>query len=164
MSFELTLPGGGGEFLGGIVAIGEQLPSNLFASAAAAKCPYCGSEEGVLVWDHPNYGELTDHDLDAIRDLWRFRCQIWWRQKDRSGALCDHCSTPITQGQGYHKGSQVVCKACAASDTRLEALSDLKRDPDYFGKSELRRARNFKLGCWRFEPARRVTKTDEPVK
>jgi hypothetical protein len=151
MSFQLCLPGGGMD-AGHIVAIGEGLPENLFDAAESAQCPYCGSNQGILLWDHPNYGDITDGDMEAMRALWGFRCQLWWNRNDRSEGICDRCFTArIPRGEGYHRGSDVICESCAVSATDAEALSRLKENPDCCGTSELRRARNFVSGRWRFE-------------
>lgn len=152
MSFQMSLPGGmmGG---GGMIAIGEGLPGNLFDAAKAARCPHCGSDSGILLWDHPNYGEITEHDMEALRELWHFRCQLWWSRNDRSEGICDRCSSNrIPRGEGYHRGSDVICEECAMKATDSEALSELRKNPDYFGTSELRRARSFKSSGWRLEP------------
>lgn len=91
MSFQMSLPGG--MMGGGMIAIGEGLPSNLFVAAKAAVCPQCGSKNGILLWDHPNYGEITEQDMEALRELWHFRCQLWWSRNDRSEGICDCCSS-----------------------------------------------------------------------
>ena len=153
MSFQMTLPGGMNSE--NITAFGEGLPSNLFDSSKAAKCPYCGVDSGILLWDAPNYGEITEEDMQALRELWEFRCQLWWKQNDRTEGICDRCSNArIPRGQGYHRGSDVICEKCAMEATNDKALSETRNNPDYWGTSELRRARNLRLGKWRFERGR----------
>ena len=140
---------------GSMVAIGEGLPSNLFGAAKAAQCPHCGTAGGMLLWDHPDFGEISEQDMQALRALWHARCQLWWARNNRSEGLCDRCSSQtIPRGQGYHRGSDVICEACAVDATDAEALAKLQKSPDYFGTSELRLARNFQAGRWRFEPGR----------
>ena len=36
-------------------------------------CPYCDSNESILLWNPPQYGEITDKDIEAIRKLWQYR-------------------------------------------------------------------------------------------
>lgn len=150
ISFEMSLP----SFMygGNMLFINGEQPSNLFDSAKAAKCYFCGSESGILLWDHQKYGEITEQDMEALRDLWRNRSKLWWMQNDRSFGMCDICSSSvIPRGHGYHRDSDMICEECCLSATNTRALSELRKDPDYFGKSELRRARNLKSGKWRFE-------------
>jgi hypothetical protein len=82
-SFRFSLPGGLGSSTT-IVAVGATLPGNLPAAAKAAQCPYCGSDVGILVSDNPSYGEIGEQDAKALRDLWRFRSQVWWTKNDLS--------------------------------------------------------------------------------
>ncbi|MDD5543012.1 MAG: hypothetical protein PHX83_07530 [Acidobacteriia bacterium] len=149
----MSLPGG--MFGGRITAIGEGLPSNLFGAAKKAQCPHCSSPNGLLLWDHPRYEPITEPDMEALRNLWRIRCQWWWKQNNRSEGLCDRCSgKTLRRGEGYLSGSSVMCEECAQRSTDEKALSELQKNPDYFGVSELRRARNVQSGAWRLEPAR----------
>ena len=152
-SFRFSLPGGLGSILGGIVAVGDGLPSNLPEAAKSAQCPYCGSGDGILLCDGPDYGEITGQDMDALRELWRSRSTSWWSRKERPEVICDgyQCSSHIPRGEGYYRGFDMICEECARKATASEKLPDLRKNPDYFGTSELRRARNFKLGLWRFE-------------
>jgi hypothetical protein len=153
-SFQMSLPDGG---FGGatMIAIGEGLPGNLSASAEQAACPWCNSQEGILLWDFAPLGEASEHDLAALRESWRQRCLLWWRQNNSNEGTCDDCcSHTIPRGQGYLKGSGVNCEACAMKSTNSEALAELRKKPDYFGTSELRRARNLLAGKWRFEPGK----------
>lgn len=139
-SFQMSLPGGptGGSISGG--------------ASKSVKCRSCHSKTGILLRDHPDYGDITDVDMEALRNLWQFRCQLWWRQIDRSEGLCDLCSVnSFPRGEGYHIGSDVICEECAVRITGSERLSELRENPDYYGTSELRRARNFRAGSWRFE-------------
>jgi hypothetical protein len=153
-SFQMSLPGGLGAGTS-LLAIGEGLPSNLFGAAHRAVCPWCGSRAGIIVWDDAPPGEITEQDMAALRELWKQRCRLWWRQNDRAEGLCDRCgSQAILRGQGYHRGSEVVCEPCACKCTDAAALDELRRKPDYFGTSELRRARNLAEGRWQFEPAK----------
>jgi hypothetical protein len=152
-SFKFNLPGGLGTMLAGTVAVGEKLPSNLPAAAKAAKCPYCGSSNGILVFDNPNYGEVTEQDIEALRELWRFRSQLWWNSNTLKEVRCGgwDCYFHIPRGEGYHSGSDMSCDECTKKSLGAKALPELKKNPDYFGISELRRARNFKFYGWRFE-------------
>jgi hypothetical protein len=148
----MSLPGG---FGGSMIAIGEGLPSNLFEGAKKAACPWCNSRDGILLWDYAPTGDITEQDMAALRELWRQRCVLWWHQSDRSEGLCDACAAQsIPRGHGYHRGSEVVCERCALKYTDAAALDELRKKPDYFGPSELRRARNVAAGRWRFEPGR----------
>lgn len=107
------------------------------------------------MWDQAEPGKITEADAVAIRRLWRRRCQFWWEQSDRTEAICDVCSVKgIARSQGYHRGSDVVCEPCALKATNAEVLAELQRNPDYWGVSELRRARNLAAGVWQFEPPR----------
>ncbi len=151
MSFEFSLPGGMMGMSGGMIAVGEGLPGNLFSAAKAAKCPYCGTNLGIILIDHPNYGEITEQDLAALRDLWRYRCQLWWQRNNRTGGICDRCNNQISRDEGYHNGSSVICETCVMKATDSETLTKFKKDPDCFGISELRRARNFKAKSWQLE-------------
>ena len=157
-SFVIGLPGGPmGAFRGAKIVVGES-PSNLGSSAEAAKCPYCGSAEAILLYDRPDYGDITEKDVEALRELWRFRCQLWWQQDERSEGLCNYCgSATIPRGEGYRRGPDLMCEKCAVSATDSEALAELAGKPHPFGVSELRRARNFQSGRWRFEQGSIVT-------
>lgn len=155
MSFQMTLPGALG--LSSVLAVGEGLPANLFESAAKGVCPWCGCSDGILLWDNAPAGDVTEADLQALRELWRQRCLLWWGRTDRSTGLCDRCAVQdLARGTGYHTGADVICEACALKTTGTETLAELRKSPDYFGTSELRRARNFAAGRWRFEPTRVV--------
>lgn len=148
-SFQMGLPGG---FGGSMIAFGEGLPGNLGESAKAAACPWCHSVHGILLWDYAPLGEITERDLAALRELWKQRGRLWWRQNSRSEGICDDCSSQaLARGEGYLKGSSLVCEACAQKSTRAEVLAELRKKPDYFGTSELRRARHVVSGKWRFE-------------
>lgn len=131
------------------------LPGGFMETANSAKCPHCSSNNGILLWDHPDYGKITEQDMEALRDLWQFGCQLWWEQNNRSSGYCDKCSLSISRerSDGYLRGSYVICEKCAIESTNKEALSELRKNPDYWGTSELRRARNFKFNGWRFEQA-----------
>lgn len=119
---------------------------------APNRCPHCGSKQAILVWDQPKYVNIALQDMEAIRELWQFRCRLWWKENDRSEFQCARCyANVIPRGEGYHEGSKVICEKCAIKATNAEALSKLKESPDYFGISELRRAINFKAGSWQFE-------------
>lgn len=149
-SFQMSLPDG--MEVGSMIAIGEGLPANLFGSAKKASCPWCSSPDGILLWDYAPLGDVTEQDMAALRELWYQRCLLWWRQNNRSEGLCDRCaSQSIPRGHGYHNVSEVICEQCALKSTDAEALSELRKKPDYFGTSELRRARNVVAGRWRFE-------------
>lgn len=154
-SFQMSLPQGGG-YAKTTIAFGEGLPANLSERAKEAKCPWCASQNGILLWDYAPYGEVTDQDMVALRELWQQRCLIWWRQQDRNEVICEDCSSQIPRGQGYHKGSTIVCESCVLKSTDSDALAKLRKDSDYFGTSELRRARNIIAGKWRFEQAKIV--------
>jgi hypothetical protein len=149
MSFRFNLPGGMQS--GGWIAVGEGLPSNLPAAVKAARCPYCGSDKGILLYDYPDYGEITETDMEAMRALWRFRCELWWNRNQRAGGICDDCNAPMKRGEGYHNGSSVVCQDCAMKSTGVDKLESLRKNPDWFGESELRKARNFISGAYRLE-------------
>ncbi len=151
-SFQMSLAGG---FGGSMMIFDDGLPENLAGSAKAATCPWCNSPEGVLLWDYAPLGDVTEQDLTALRELWRQRCLLWWRQNNRSEGICDDCgSHALARDRGYLKGSSVVCEACASKSTRSELLTELQKKPDYFGTSELRRARNLVSGQWHFEAGR----------
>jgi ankyrin repeat protein len=153
-SFQMRLQGSGDE-TSSILAIGRGLPTNMFESAKKAICPWCNSPNGILVWDHPPYGDVTEIDMAALRELWHQRCILWWHQNDRTEGLCDSCgSQKIKRGDGYCTGSNVNCKQCAEEDTNARGLSNLQEKPDYFGTSELRRARNLVAGKSPFEKGR----------
>lgn len=154
-SFEMFLPGSGVPPGKRDIATGEGLPENLFTSAKKASCPWCRSSNGILLWDHAPPGEITERDMTALRTLWRQRCLLWWRDNDRGDALCDDCANQnIPREEGYHKRSGVICERCALEATNAEALSELRKNPDYWGVSELRKARNVGAGRWRFERGR----------
>jgi hypothetical protein len=154
-SFQMSLPGGMGG--GSMIAIGEGLPSNLFGSAKKASCPWCSSPDGILLWDYAPLGDLAEQDMAALRRLWHERCLLWWEQNSRGEGLCDRCGLQtIPRGEGYHRGSEVICEQCARKCTDAEALAELRKKPDYFGTSELRRARNVAAGRWRFEKGRLI--------
>jgi hypothetical protein len=146
-SFQMALDkdGGGPEVT---IAVGERLPTNLFGSAKKASCPWCHSPDGILLWDHPSYGDVTKQDMAALRELWHQRCLLWWRQNKNNEARCDTCGQSIPRGDGYHNGSQVNCQQCALKDTNAEVQSKMREKPDYCGTSELRRARNIVSGRW----------------
>jgi hypothetical protein len=152
-SFQMALPGG---FGGSMIAFGSGLPSNLGGSAKQATCPWCSSDDGIIVWDNASHGEIADTDLSALRALWRQRCSLWWKLEQRDGT-CERCNSQgISEGQGYFTGSQLLCEKCANNSTAPEVLAKLREKPDYFGTSELRRARNFAAKKWNFEVARTV--------
>lgn len=155
MSFRFNLPGG--IQMGGWVAIGENLPSSLPAATKAACCPYCGSDKGILLYDHPDYGAIREADMEAVRALWKFRCGLWWNQNQRAGGICDNCNAPMRRGEGYHNGSGVICQDCVMKSTGADKLESLRKNPDWFGESELRKARNFAAGTYRLERGQLVT-------
>jgi hypothetical protein len=155
MSFKMSLPGGVTDMIdGNVSAFGEGLPHNVFEAAEKTKCPYCESAEGIVVVDHPDYHDITEQDITMLHELWQFRCRLWWENNDCSERVCDRCNREIFRGQGYHLPSELLCETCALDSTGFQALSELRRNPDYFGMSELRRARNLSAGRWRFEPPR----------
>jgi len=150
MAFQFSLPGS--PLPGGIIAFGgNPTRENVFTAAQATRCPHCGDTRGLLLWDHPNYGEITEQDMDALRQLWRFRCQVWWKADARMEAKCDRCSQALSREEGYHSGARVVCVQCVDDSLSAAALSELQKNPDYYGASELRRARNFLAGAWKLE-------------
>jgi len=128
-------------------------------SSKAAKCPYCRSDLCILLWDCPEYGEITEQDMQALREMWRSRCQLWWRQNNLSDVPCKFCSATIPRGEGFDIG-HIICSECATRITNAKALSEVRKNPDHFGTSELRRARNFIAGRYLFERGQ-LSKTDE---
>ena len=151
--FQTALPGGGWGSM--FVLGGDGLPSNLGASAKQALCPWCSSADGIIVWDNASPGEITERDMDALRELWRQRGLLWWAQNNRQEGVCDRCgSESIPRGQGYLQHSDLLCEKCTLGNTGAEGLEHIRKNQDYFGTSELRRARNLFGGKWHFEPPR----------
>jgi molecular chaperone DnaK len=140
-----------------MIVFGEGLPSNLFEAMEKSVCPWCGSPRGVMVWDAPPSGEVTNQDLVAIRTLWRDRAQIYWqRSSNEEERFCDKCgmmsgATRLRRYEGYHDGSELRCEKCVSKTLALDALKHLTENRNYFGVGELRRARNHLSGIWNFE-------------
>ena len=118
-----------------------------------AMCGYCGSKNGILLFDDPKSSEITEQDMLALLELWRFRCQQWWTTNEQDDVICDvyDCSSRILRPEGYHLGDEIYCEKCASRATDSEGLIELRKNQNYFGISELRRARSFKFLGWRLE-------------
>lgn len=122
-------------------AVAGALPGfNAFEETGA--CPHCGGLQALYLYDARSDGAITLADLEALRVYWRSRALMWWKTQGRDAAICDLCSLPLAQEEGYLSGSRLFCESCC--DRLLEpdeALANLRRNPDYFGSGEVRKAR-----------------------
>ena len=107
------------------------------------RCPRCGSEQSFYVYDNPSAEEITQSDLDAIREYWRHLAQQWWKTGSRIEAICDRCNSPVPRDAGYLSGSSLYCEECCNKSLGSDALEHLRGNPDYFGSGVLRKARHF---------------------
>ena len=122
-------------------------------------CPKCGSKQALFVTDIIAPETIDDADVAALRALWEFQAQRWWKidklepspegvldlrlsgpPASRAEATCDHCSAPIPNGSGYLFGTRLLCRRCA-DELLADAKKELRANPHCYGWGELRRAR-----------------------
>ncbi|MEI7845048.1 MAG: hypothetical protein WCK35_04500 [Chloroflexota bacterium] len=88
--------------------------------------------------------EITQSDLDAIREYKRHLAKKWWATELREHADCDHCKSPVPRDTGYLFGSSYLyCESCGDIYFGQNALENLRRSPSYFGSGVLEEARIF---------------------
>jgi hypothetical protein len=117
-------------------------------------CPKCSYKKAVILMDSAPIKDVTEQDLTSIREMWRAHSPIAWENDPKfvnSDKWTCNCFTEIPRGEGYFTGSDLRCEKCAMKSTAEEILPELLKDPFYFGRSEIRRARNFAAGSWNFE-------------
>ncbi len=87
--------------------------------------------------------QVLAQDLANIRNYWRHLGKEWWNSQDLSQqqAICDSCNEYISRDLGFLYGSYLLCEKCC--DQRLDALDQLREDPNYFGAGVLEKARAF---------------------
>jgi len=106
-------------------------------------CTKCGSAESFLTYQRES-SSINQADVDAIRLYWRILAVVWWRKDaSRSTAICDGCNDLVGPAEeSYLIGNNLECKRC--TDKNLaDGLNKLRRDPHYFGATELQKARSF---------------------
>ena len=104
------------------------------------RCPQCGSESSLLVYESFNGWDVTEDDVDRIRRYWRMRARDAWKQLPGQVGCCDDCNGDIPRDEGYLDGSNLICASCAAQKL-AGAVEKLRRDPHYFGSALLRKIR-----------------------
>ena len=104
------------------------------------RCPQCGSQDGLLVYEDFTGLNITEKDVDKIRLFWSLAARQWWPSRPADVGICDFCNRDISRGEGYLKGSSLLCAACA-DDLLADAAEKLQRDPHYFGAVLLRQIR-----------------------
>ncbi len=91
-----------------------------------------------------NTVEITQSDVDAIREYKRHLAKKWWKTESRDQAFCDHCQSPVPRDTGYLFGdSYLYCEHCGDEQFGQDALDNLRRSPSYFGSGVLQEARIF---------------------
>jgi hypothetical protein len=91
-----------------------------------------------------NTVEITQGDVDAIREYKRHLAQKWWKTESREQASCDHCQSPVPRDTGYLiADGYLYCERCGDEQFGQNALEDLRRSPSYFGSGVLKEARIF---------------------
>ena len=114
--------------------------------ATTGQCPQCGGAESLLVYECFALGSVTQADVEAIQKYWEQKASVWWRsQQDRRDAICDSCNTAIPRGAGYLSGSSLLCEGCVRRGIGAEGLTQLRRDPHYYGAALLRKARSIRV-------------------
>lgn len=108
-----------------------------------ARCPKCSSGQACFAIDNLPAEEITQRDIDYIREYWHHLAQQWWKTESRTQALCDACGSPVLRDDGYLRINDLMCKQCCESHLGADSLEKLRENPSYFGEWELRKARYF---------------------
>jgi len=110
--------------------------------AKTGTCTKCGSADSHLAYQCYDPSSISQADVDAIRQYWRHRSEQWWSNTGKSTAICDGCNNYISQAGTYLIGGHLECERC--TDEQLaDGLNKLRRNPHYFGATELQVARTF---------------------
>jgi hypothetical protein len=134
------------------LSIEKELGPNLIVGGATAgfdefgqsgKCPKCDCQESFYVYDNLLGEDITQNDVDALCEYWRYLVKQWWQTTSRTEGWCDGCTRPLCSGDGYQIGSRIYCEKCAFKPDPYESL---RKDPNFFGVGEVRKARHFVSG------------------
>jgi len=107
------------------------------------RCPRCGSGQSLYIYDNPPTEEITQSDVNAIREYWRHLAQQWWKTESRTEGICDSCNALVPRDAGYLCGSWLLCENCCNRRLGPSVLEQLRQNPDYFGAGLLRKVRHF---------------------
>ena len=125
----------GGKFIGATPGYQE--------FSLTGRCPRCGSRQSLYIYDNPPTEEITQSDVNAIREYWRHLAQQWWKTESRTEGICDSCNALVPRDAGYLCGSWLLCEKCCNGRLGPSVLEQLRQNPDYFGAGLLRKARHF---------------------
>lgn len=109
----------------------------------AARCLNCSSGQAYFAYDNLPAEEITQKDIDYIREYWLHLAQKWWKKESRFQATCDLCRSPVLRDNGYLQKSNLMCEHCCDKHFSSDALEKLRKNPNHFGKWEIRKARYF---------------------
>jgi hypothetical protein len=106
-------------------------------------CTKCGSAESFVIYERYDPSSISQADVDAIRRYWKHRAHQWVLETGSSWKFCEACSSDFdARIQSFLIGSRLHCESCTDRDLD-DGLNKLRRDPYYFGATELRKARAF---------------------
>ena len=105
-------------------------------------CTKCGNAESFLAYQRHEPSSISQADVDAIRRYWRHLAEQWWSNNGRSTAICDCCNDSVSQAGTYFIDNNLECERC--TDKQLaDGVNELRRNPFYYGATELQKARAF---------------------
>jgi hypothetical protein len=145
-SYIMSLIMGG---LNGLTVIGGLTPGNAEFSRNST-CTKCGNAESFLTYQRYEPSSISQADVDAIRRYWRHCAEQWWSNRDtsRSTAICDFCNDLISRDEAtFFSGDddeRLGCEDCTDKQF-ANGLNELRRNPFYYGATELQKARSFAL-------------------
>ena len=122
--------------------LGPNSPGYREFGKSGGLCPHCGCDESVLIYEHFPPDKITPDDVLAIDRYGRQRAKQWWETAGRTTGICDYCNAAMSKGEGFLRGSYLICDHCIAE--KPISIDKLKNDPNYYGNPLLRKARGFR--------------------
>jgi len=112
-------------------------------------CTECGHKESFLTYQRYEPSSIRQADVDAIRRYWRQLAKLWWSNTRKSTAICDSCNDLVSNMETTYfigvDGNRLECEDC--TDKQLaDGVDKLRRNPFYYGATELQKARSFATG------------------
>jgi len=130
-----------GALSGPIPVVGEMAPGYV-EFGRNGTCTKCGNTESFLAYQRYEPSSITQADVDAIRRYWRHLAKLWWSNTGKTTAICDFCNVYISQDRTYFFDNRLECELCTDKQF-ADGLNELRRNPFYYGATELQKARSF---------------------